>query len=278
MHTLESDGPYRMLAPPAPLRAAIRAFWQYAGYRPSHAMERVLPTGTLEIIIPLAGQELGWWDLSGRYGSSRRAIVCGPRRTAFDIPTAQQSRMAGIHFHPGGAWRLFGLAMSELGDVVVPMDEVLGPVADELEHAAGSGPAGQVLARLARFCLTRLPLGRASHTAVRSALGSAAIGQRRIAELVASTGLSHRRLIELFRREVGLTPRDYGRVQRLHLARSLLATRRAERLTDVAVQAGYYDQSHWLRECKKLVGLSPRSLVHDPEVPAQESGQIVPIG
>ena len=49
---------YRAAEPPALLRRFIQSFWLYDGYRPQHSVERVLPTGTVEIVVPLGGQRL----------------------------------------------------------------------------------------------------------------------------------------------------------------------------------------------------------------------------
>jgi hypothetical protein len=70
---------YRACAPPEPLRDLVASFWIYDGYRPDHAIERVLPSATVELVVPLAGQRLLQRELT-RDGCSD-AIVSGPRRS-----------------------------------------------------------------------------------------------------------------------------------------------------------------------------------------------------
>jgi AraC-like DNA-binding protein len=68
--------------------------------------------------------------------------------------------------------------------------------------------------------------------------------------------LSHRRFVELFRRQVGLGPKQLCRI--LRLGRALqLAKGGASGWAEVASQAGYCDQSHLVREVRAIAGVSP---------------------
>ncbi|XXX72844.1 DUF6597 domain-containing transcriptional factor [Sorangium sp. So ce134] len=54
----DSHSFYRAIPPPPPLRPFIRSLWIYDGYHPEHLVDRVLPTATLEIVIPLLPSSL----------------------------------------------------------------------------------------------------------------------------------------------------------------------------------------------------------------------------
>ncbi|MDC3959814.1 helix-turn-helix domain-containing protein [Polyangium jinanense] len=274
---------YRTIPPPDALRPFIRSFWVYDGYHPAHLLDRVLPTGTLEIVVPIGGKRLAWRELSGRDGTCRTALVSGPRRIAFDVPTAPQGRLVGVHFHPGGAWPLLAIPMDALADRHHPLEDLLGASARELaERIDDAASDAERLAMLSAFFLQRARASRASHPAVTAMIRRAERGSSdvAIATEVAASGLSHRRFIELFRREVGLTPRDFLRVQRFQRALGI-AARSGRAGADLAYEAGYADQSHWLLECRKHAGLSPRELLEKQRgasaVPPAERGQMLPI-
>ncbi|AGC44187.1 AraC family transcriptional regulator [Myxococcus stipitatus DSM 14675] len=276
---------YRAVAPPPALRPYIHAFWVYEGYLPAHGRERVLPTGTVEWVIPLAGQRLEWRELDGAEGHHSGAHVAGPRLTAYDVPTAQQALLAGVHFRVGGAWPLLGIPQEELAERHVELASVWGADVEDwvtrLREAKGTEDR---FALLGELFLARLDVRRASHPEVARALARLheSAAEVSVASLVMGSGLSHRRFIELFRREVGLTPRDLLRVRRFQ--RALASTRRgaSPSLTWLAHEAGYFDQSHWLLECRKLAGLSPGALVSTARgaevLPPEERGQMLPIG
>jgi AraC-like DNA-binding protein len=81
-------------------------------------------------------------------------------------------------------------------------------------------------------------------------------------------GLSQRRFIQVFAAEVGLTPKSYCRVRRFQKARESVRNVEAPDWARVAIDCGYFDQSHLIREFQALSGLSPENYLR------QSSGQL----
>jgi len=73
---------------------------------------------------------------------------------------------------------------------------------------------------------------------------------RRLAELPT------KRLIRLFRAEVGLSPKEYARVRRLQAALRQLGAG-ATGGAHIAAHIGYFDQSHFVREFRSFTGMTP---------------------
>jgi AraC-like DNA-binding protein len=73
--------------------------------------------------------------------------------------------------------------------------------------------------------------------------------------LARASGLSPYHLIRVFRRELGLTPHAYQLSIRVARAKDLL--RAGIPLADVALQTGFYDQSHFTKVFKSQVGVTP---------------------
>jgi AraC-like DNA-binding protein len=86
-------------------------------------------------------------------------------------------------------------------------------------------------------------------------------GTTPIAELRERTGLSTTRLVEAFHDQVGLAPKLYGRIVRVHRTLGRLQKARPTRLTDVALDAQYYDQPHMNAEFRALGGVTPRAFL-----------------
>ena len=88
-------------------------------------------------------------------------------------------------------------------------------------------------------------------------------GRARIEDLVAKSGLSASQLQRRFATQVGMTPKLFARTIRFDRA---LVARRASpnRLwTDIIHELGYFDQAHFIRECRAFAGLPPSGLVGD---------------
>jgi AraC-like DNA-binding protein len=58
---------------------------------------------------------------------------------------------------------------------------------------------------------------------------------------------------------VGLSPRAFGRLARLHACLRVLRSERSPSWPQLALEAGFYDQSHLVNEFQALCGLSPRA-------------------
>jgi AraC-like DNA-binding protein len=97
------------------------------------------------------------------------------------------------------------------------------------------------------------------HYAVSTALE--ALGQRidvTVRDISKEVGLSQRRFIEIFKAEVGMTPKLFSRVQRFQRARATI--HQQEETTDwadIAMECGYFDQSHLIRDFREFSGISP---------------------
>lgn len=77
-----------------------------------------------------------------------------------------------------------------------------------------------------------------------------------LAELAQRFSLDKYQLIRYFKRQVGVTPNGYLTLLRIEQAKSLLAQGHA--LVEVALQTGFYDQSHFARYFRLYTGVTPR--------------------
>jgi transcriptional regulator GlxA family with amidase domain len=78
------------------------------------------------------------------------------------------------------------------------------------------------------------------------------------------TGWSRRHVTEHFRRQLGVSPKAYARLLRFEHARALLAelpSQPQRTVADVAIGAGYYDQSHLTRDFAAMAGMTPGAFV-----------------
>jgi len=146
-----------------------------------------------------------------------------------------------------------------------PLDALWGAqqanAALERIHAAGSLEAQLAVfeALLARRAVDSQSAGlRGMHPAVAAALGPLARENPPIAALVTRSGYSHRRFIALFRSSIGLGPKEYARVMRFDRALALAGDPR-QSWADIALAAGYSDQSHLSREFSALAGMPPEA-------------------
>ncbi len=248
--------------PGSPLSDFVDKFWSEEGYAPSHARERALPTGTTELIFNLLDDELRVFDRQDQDHprSFRGALICGAHSGYFVIDTAQQSSTIGVHFKPGGAFPFFGPPAHELRNARVSLDALWGPNADELrDRLLEAGTPAARFRILEQALLARVGKPLARHPAVACALREfcGVPHTRTILEVTDRVGLSPRWFIQVFREEVGLTPKLFCRVRRFQEVVRLIENREQVEWAEVALGAGYFDQAHFIRDFRAFSGLTP---------------------
>ena len=253
----------RAYLPRCPLGDYVEDFWLYEGYAGAHLRERILPSGTVEIVFNLREDELRIYG-PANINQCRRfsgAVVSGPYAGAFASDTAEEANIMGVHFKPGGAGAILGIPLDELTNAHVDLTAIWGPDAARLREQLCSLRQPHARFRLLeRVLLKQLSDGsRRGRGAVR--LGLEALtrthGRLRVCDIAASVDLSQRRFTQLFAGEVGLTPKLFARVQRFHYAMTLLQSAAEIEWAQFAVEHGYFDQSHLIHEFVELSGLTP---------------------
>jgi AraC-like DNA-binding protein len=241
---------HRRHTPAAPLSHCVELLWLFESGARSYASERVLPTGTVELVINLGDRSVDGFD----------AIVCGPHSHFFVLDTSRPISVIGVHFRPGGAFPFLALPLDELRNQHVPLEALWGASAVELRERliATQGVEARLLL-LERFLASRLPGARLGHGAVAHALAAFDRRPQRIADVVDGTGFSARRFIRLFGDEVGLTPKSFCRIRRFQRTVALLHHAQAVDWADTALACGYCDQSHMIHDFRDFSGLSPAS-------------------
>jgi AraC-like DNA-binding protein len=251
--------------PAPPLDRYIERIW-YCSDAPLHASERVLPGGgTLDLVVNLAEDALKSFDSANpaRSCALAGALILGSRTRSFSYDPRQRASLVGAHFKPGAAFLFLGISPREIVDAHAALEDVWGCMGRELrERLLEARSTSERFRLLEQVLLSRLRSARPGHPAARAALTAfrARGGTVRVAEVAAATGLSHRRFVEVFEREVGLTPKLYARLQRFHHVKQRLATRGAPASwAAFALERGYSDQSHLIRDFVAFSGLSPEA-------------------
>jgi AraC-like DNA-binding protein len=252
----------RLYTPPPPLSRFVEYLWFQDGAAPPHAMERIVPSGTTELVIALHDTPLQMGR--DREGSALEpvgsTVVCGPQSSPFVIDTRAQGRLVGVHFRPGGAYPFFAPPATELCDARVALDDLWGRTAATLRERLVSAPtAAARFVHLEHALLARATRPLARHPAVAHALRAldGAAPAVSVGSLTEEAGLSARRFIELFRREVGLTPKLFARMRRLHTVLRRLQEPAHAPWVDMALEHGYFDQAHLIRDFQRFTGLAP---------------------
>jgi AraC-like DNA-binding protein len=199
--------------------------------------------------------------------------VAGPlTRPRLEV-LAPGTTVVGVRFRAGAATGVLGVRPSELADVAVDAAELWGRAAVTLgARVAESGP-DEAAGLLEQALVGRLADAAGPDLLVAEVVRRMMSGRPEdVGALRSSLFVSERQFRRRCEAATGLAPKALQRMLRfqgfLAQAQSALARGRrpaAAGLGRLAAEAGYADQSHLARECRRLTGLSPRAFLGQTE-------------
>jgi AraC-like DNA-binding protein len=216
-------------------------------------------------VVPDACADVVW--IAGE-----RLVVAGPATGPVLSELPAGAAAVGVRFRVGAAGSALGVPASELLDRTVALGDLWGaPGAELAERLAAAGGPREALALLAAAIAHRLPPPTEVDPLVRAAAVRAARPGVAVETLGSVVGLGERQLRRRFGDAVGYGPKTLQRVLRFQrfLALASLPGDRGD-LAALAFAAGYADQAHLTRECRRLAGLPPAALLRAGAGPAGE--------
>jgi len=186
--------------------------------------------------------------------------VFGLTRGKFTRQLVGQGRVIAAKFHAGGFYPYFNQPVATYTDKTLPLNLVFGAAGDELERTIlADGTDEAALTHMEQFLCDRLPM-RDPNVALIDDIIKCIIAEQditRVDELVSHINLSKRSLQRLFYQYVGVSPKWVIQRYRLQEAAEQLTREGMGKCTEIAVRLGYFDQAHFIKDFKAIVGLSP---------------------
>lgn len=251
---------YQEYPPPPALRPYVTCLWT-AMAEPGEGphVHRVLPDNGIDIL---------WQD------QAPAGFAVGMMTAAVDVVTRVPVQTVAVRFKPGGAVAFFNRPLHDLRDLHVDLPDLWGGgQATGLLAEALWGRSGTVQEQLDILgqCLVERfqaqanvdcsPTTRRAAALVEQALiridGSH--GQIRVETLAESLGVSRQHLASLFRARVGLSAKVFARICRFQRAAEGIknAPKPDVDWATLALEFGYFDQSHLVHEFREFSGNSP---------------------
>jgi AraC-like DNA-binding protein len=273
------------IVPPAP---ALRPFVQH--YLLVHARyEGVDPALAIKPMPPAPQQCLYFYPRGGMRTFHHKentfinlppSILVGPQVSRLDLHFPAEHLMVCAAFWPGGLHRLLGAPVAEMLDYSVESRALLGAAVAEVEaRLAEARNYATLLAVVETYLLrmlrrlrphTEQPLDRLLAVLLPSGRLGASLDQ-----LAADACLSPRQFERKFVERVGLSPKLFARIARFDQAFNLKERQPNLDWLAVAVQCGYYDYRHLVRDFREFAGVTPPQLLAAETAHARVAGGAV---
>jgi AraC-like DNA-binding protein len=228
------------------------------------ASERVLPDGCVEWIFHLGSPfqhsiATGTTGITGEWERQPRSFVVGELTRFLLLQPTGEVAVMGVRFRPGGAYRFLPFPLSDFTDSTVPTCDVWCREGAYLEDAvleARNNLQRKQLVEgfLLQQLVTTAPRPRFD-AAVKEIIRTR--GQTRVHEVANAVGWSSRQLERDFRVSVGLSPKSFSRIIRFQNLMRLVGEGTLREWVNLAIEGGYSDQPHMVREFREFAGHTP---------------------
>lgn len=245
---------YKEYQPSTALLAYVETYWVATGYCSQLYSNKILPDGCADIIFSF-GDKSEYNTLSPFHPN-----IVGTMTTYSKVFYHNDVSMLGIRFRPAGLTAFTRTPMSEFTDLRVDVS-LADSIFDE-EFYFRLPDLDSLKMRLKHIDLYLVKkLSRTFAIDKRTIhavdLIRNANGQLSLDKVADSSCISLRQLERKFKQAIGVTPKMFSRITKLNHTISYFKENREESIYSVAVDCGYYDHSHLIKEFKLFTGDSP---------------------
>jgi AraC-like DNA-binding protein len=251
---------YRKIGPPDHLKNYVRYFWtlDISGPNPPPRAFRIIADGCPGLFFDHSKN-------SANYKNDVKLlpaiILYGQATRHGQLNINGQPRLIGACFYPNALKTIFGFDADELTDTCTDLDLLARKQGVYLlENLLEEKSAGNKIEIISNYLSAQLqknnpPKDNAAHSAVARIIESN--GTLSLSELQKDLGLSERSLERKFKQTVGIPPKLFSRIWRFQVSLEQLRKNETIRLSDLAYENEYADQSHFIRAFREFAGFSP---------------------
>jgi len=258
--------PYVEFLPKPEVAHFVKCVWNYAAdaNETEGRPERIVPDGSPELVIHY-GHPFSEFIEAGKQQQPRGFLMGQMTRPLALDPSQGAPGIVGVRFWPAGTRAVIGAGMSEFTDERLALDDVVpGASALLVDRIASAADARQRCDILQSFVAevaaanARFQDAGVAHWVSQILKAS---GRVSISTLARDSDLSPRQLERRFRTQVGVPPRLFANVIRFRTVFDVLSSASKPDWVGLALHAGYFDQSHMIKDFHRFLGCSPSEFV-----------------
>ncbi|MCW9705495.1 helix-turn-helix domain-containing protein [Fodinibius salsisoli] len=248
---------YTTIPPPDHLSTYVRFFWILESNGPY--VHRQLADISPELIFHYKGK----FDKIGPEGArtpSFRSGIHGQSNTISRFTIDREFGIFGVYLYPYAIPPLLQMESTEIIGRMPDLSTLWSKEGSLLEEQMCTAADNQQRLQIITDFLSQKLLNRENnHPAIFNSVQYIlkTKGILTVETLASKCGLSQRQFGRLFKQYTGFTPKLFSRITRFHAATKRYENGYNQSLTEVALDCGYYDQSHFIQDFKTFAGCLP---------------------
>lgn len=256
---------YQTYQPCSDLESIIRCYWTLeVPADPQAQKQRIVPDGCIEMAFIL-GDDIKRYTSEDSFIFQPRSMVLGQTVEPFYIEPTGYVNTFAVSFYPYGFANFVAVPIKTLANKETPIELLLDEKeANELTlKIVEATDVKQRIEVIERFLLSKLTEKPMVDNIVRTTIDTllSTNGSSSISNILKEDLSKRRQLERKFVKQIGISPKQLGKVIRLQGALKMMLSEQGESLTNIAYENEYYDQAHFIKDFKEFTGVSPKEFL-----------------
>jgi AraC-like DNA-binding protein len=253
---------YQTFHPNPKLESLVSCYWTLeVPVKDPPQRQRIIPDGTIEMAFIL-GEDIKRYTNGDEFIIQPRSMVLGQTIEPFYIEPTGYVNTFAIRFYPFGFSNFVNIPIENLANKETPLKELFGEqIAENLEkRIALAESVKEKIQIIEGFLIEKLNEEKTIDKIVKTTIDALMLskGSESISNIINKDKSTRRQLERMFKKQIGISPKQLGKVIRLQTALKLLLNQESEKLTNIAYKCEYYDQAHFIKDFKEFTGVSPK--------------------
>ena len=236
-------------------------------YYPEHIMDKYLPDGTINIIFELTNNPKYIYDneTKKKKQECRDVWLSGVLKDYITITSSCEEMMV-IVFKPGAGFPLTHKSAALFTNKVLPAQEVFGEsIIGLLEELKKPTDPETKFMEIETWLKVQLKEDDFYTDIIQFAIREIENSptEINIKSIADKTGFSQKQFIQIFKKYVGITPKQFHRIMRFNEILSAVENKEKISWTIIAADCGYFDQAHFIKDFYSFSGLNPKQYLSD---------------
>ncbi len=261
---------YQTFQPHSDLGSLVKCYWtlEVPADRPAER-QRIIPDGCLEMAFIL-GDDIKRYTSGDEFILQPRAMVLGQTIEPFYIEPTGYVNTFAIRFYPYGFANFITIPVNNLANKETPIELLFGeqPARALEQKIIQATDTKERIAIIEDFLLEKYKNEETIDKVVKATIDMLVSSKGSVPiHTILQEDLSKRRQLERnFLKQVGMSPKQLGKVIRLQAALKMLLNQQTENLTQIAYESEYYDQAHFTKDFKEFTGTTPKAFLEDGQM------------
>jgi AraC-like DNA-binding protein len=261
---------YQTFQPHPDLESLVKCHWTLlVPTEKNPQRQRIIPDGCIEMIFIL-GENVKRYTRGDEFIIQPRAMVLGQITEPFFVEPTGHVNSFATRFYPYGFANFIDTPIKILANNETPIELLFGqkPSEELTQKIIQANDAKERIAIIEGFLLAKLNEKATIDSIVKTTVDTMLLtkGGAPINTILKDQLSKRRQLERKFIKQIGISPKQLGKVIRLQAALKMLLNQQSESFTRIAYESEYYDQAHFIKDFKEFTGTTPKGFLEDGQM------------